>query len=401
MAKVVDLVQVQELLEALRTVRDPRVEGRCRHLLEDVLALSVIAVLCGAESIVDIAEFGRAKETWLRKFLKLPHGIPSHDTIARVLSILNTEELNQVFADWVKSIIDEKGTKTVSVDGKSTKGTERGFNKKHRPLHTVSVYSHELGLTLCEEESNSSGNAEVGAAMRCIELLDLKGATVLGDAAFARPSFVEKIRAQGGHYILPVKLNSKGSYEELEDLFSQFKGQKKRAVEEGHGRREERTCHLLSSKSLTAEFKDKWPGVKSVFVIHRIREDEDKRYSVQKRDKNGKTYYEVNENFGGYKSKESRVFYVSSKALTPDEALVEVRKHWSIENNLHWVLDVAFREDSWSVRSKKLAKKLSLIRKIALNLIRSSPTKGSVRIRIKRAGWDTSFLEQLLFGGLI
>ena len=161
-----------------------------------------------------------------------------------------------------------------------------------------------------------------------------------------------------------------------------------------HERRENPSCETLPAESFSKRFKDQWPNVKTIFAINRYREEKDKRFFPQKTDAEGKQYYE--KNTGEVKKSEEKTYYVSSLDLSPAEALTEVRKHWQIENKLHWVLDVAFHEDNCMVRAKILAKNLSLMRKIALNLIRSSNTKGSVRGRMKKAAWSNDFMELLL-----
>lgn len=394
----IDSSKFEELIDALQIVEDPRVVGRSSHNLVDILVISILAIVCGAESITDMVTFGRSKESWLRKLIELPHGIPSHDTFARVLSMINVEQLEAIFCDWVKLITGSAALGTISVDGKTTKGTYGRFNDGTRPLHIVSVYSHIYGLTLAETDSKSAGNAETQSAIKCLQSLDIKGVTVLLDAGIGQKAAIDQIISQGGGYIVPIKRNSKGSYQELIGHFETHRGQVKVSRDNSHGRKEYRECRLLSASKLSDSFKTKWPEAKSVFMVYRLIETKDMRYALQKRDPSGKNYYELNPNRGGYKSQDSQIFYVSSDKLTSNEALAETRRHWGIENNLHWTLDVAFREDQWTVRSKKLAQKLSLIRKIALNLIRLSKTTGSVRSRIKRAGWDNSFLEKLVFG---
>lgn len=387
-----------DLISSLSEVEDPRVVNRCKHRLIDVLVIAVLSVLSGAEGVTDMVTFAHSKEQWLKKFIKLPCGVPSHDTMARVLSLIDCEQIDRLFLEWTKTFVDTKKLKSISLDGKTTKGTYGEFNDGTRPFHTVSVYSHELGLTLLESEASGSGTGEIKAAMSCIEALDLKGVTVLLDAGIGRKKVLDKVLDKGGSYVAPVKRNCPSSLQELEELFLEYEGRKKSVSEKGHGRREKRVCRLLSSSKLSTKFKEKWPEVKSVFLIERQIEVKDRQYTVLKREENSKSSHHVrNENFGGYKLKDSKIYYVSNRNLTASEAIEETRKHWGIENNLHWVLDVAFKEDDWTVKSKVLAKKLSVIRKIALNLIRSRNLKGSVRSQIKKAGWDNQFLEKLAF----
>ena len=395
MPRKVSEEELSDLVHVLKEVEDPRVEGRCKHLLIDILIITVCAVLCRAESIAEIEEFGQVKFEWLSRFLDLPHGIPSHDPIARVLYLIDPEQLELLFNQWVMSTIKGK-LKTISIDGKSSKGTDRRFNGKHRPLHMVSAYSHEFGLSLCQSASKSSGNAEVEAAKECIKQLDLRNVTVLADAGLNSKKIISQIREQKGHYIVPIKTNHKRRLQELDELFTSYTGTSSTTIDRGHARYERRKCRVLSVQKMSDRFKEKWVDAKSVFVITRKRREKDKRYVLQKTGEDGKQYYE--RNTGEFRESETQTYFVSSKKLTADQALVEARKHWGIENKLHWVLDVAFQEDNWTVKAKRVARNLSSVRKIALNIIRSNTSKGSIRIKMKRAGWNESFLEELVFG---
>jgi len=386
---------LSELISALKEVEDPRVVGRSKHLLLDVLVIIVCGVLCRAETIKEIAEYAEDRQDWFARFLELPNGIPSHDTIGRVLYLIDPIKLEEIFSRWVQSILQIKVT-SISIDGKSSKGTERQFNGKSRPLHLVSAYSHELGLTLCQAASPSSGNAEADAAIECLKQLDLTNVTVTADAGLNSKKVIQQINSQKGHYIVPIKTNHKNCYSELEALFDSKNGTTKTSIDRGHGRHERRKAYMLSAKNMSERFLEKWPSAKVVFALSRTRQEEDKRYVVQTTGDDGKQTYKING--GKVKKSESLTYYVSSKQMTPEEALAEVRAHWEIENGLHWVLDVAFREDAWTVKAKRTARNLSLVRKMALNIIRAHPYKASIRIKMKKAGWNTDFLEELIFG---
>ena len=389
----------EELIECLKFVDDPRVVGRSKHLLIDILVISICAVLCGAEGVFDIEEFALEKEIWLRKFLLLPSGIPSHDTIARVLSLVDPLGLEIAFHDWIQHILGSERVRSISLDGKTTKGTERNFSRSNNGLHMVSAYSHELGLTLMEIESEGRGAGESSAAMDCIHSMDLDGVMVLADAGLASKRITQKIKEKNGDYVVPIKGNQRFYLQELEAYFLTDGESQKIAFDsnKGHGRSEERICQLLAAQGLSDKFKSQWLDAKVVFRIERKRTDKDKRCFVQKIDSEGSRIYKKNDQ--ELRVSQEVTYYVSSRRMTAQEALTEVRKHWGIENQLHWVLDVAFGEDDWRVRSKRLARTLSLMRKIAFNIIKRSKTKGSIRIRIKKAGWNNKFLEQLLFGG--
>jgi predicted transposase YbfD/YdcC len=193
---------------------------------------------------------------------------------------------------------------------------------------------------------------------------------------------------------MPIKANQKLSLQEIEKHFKKNSIKIKRVTtrEKAHGRQEQRSCELLSNLQLSERFEEAWLDAKSIFSIRRSRIEPDKRSVIQTIDENGIRHFGKNEN--ELREKEQTTFFVSSLKLTPKEALEEARKHWGIENNLHWVLDAAFAEDSWTVRAKGLARSLSLLRKVAFNLIQKSKTTGSVRARMKRAGWNNQFLDK-------
>lgn len=387
---------LSELIQCFNFVDDPRVIGRSRHLLVDVLVLSICATLCGAQSCIEIEEFGQQKYDWLKKFLELPAGVPSHDTIARILSIVDPSEMETAFTNWVRSILGDGKTKSISVDGKSLKGTQRQFPK--HPLHLVNVYCHETGLTLGQSEATGRGVGETGAALQCLSSLEIKNVTVMADAGLATNQITSQVRERGGHYIVPIKKNQRHSLAELERIFSREKKKIKssKTKEFSHGRHEVRLSEVLSSSFSSLHFIEQWRDVKTLIKITRTRGKKDNRFVLQKTSDDGKQVYEINKN----ETRQSTeiVYYISSRELTAKEAQSEIRRHWGIETKLHWALDVAFSEDDWRVRTKTLARSLAVIRKIALNLIRQSNTTGSIRVRIKRAAWNDQFLEQLVLG---
>lgn len=393
MAKKLSKDQLDELIESLKHVKDPRVQGRSKHLLIDVIAIAVIGTLCGAEGPEEIFSFANAKHKVLKKWLELPHGIPSSDTISRVLSIINPAHLEKAILDWLNDAIEE--TKSIGIDGKYTKGTERTFNRGKKPLLMVSAYSHELGLSLFETEGTNG--SEIAGAEACIEALDLKGVLVDVDAGIGSRAIAQKIIKKGGDYLLPLKANSRTYRDEVDEIFKvKMKTAKVATTEDdGHGRGERRSSFVLPAKYVSDKFLAQWPEAKTIYAIVRERTSPDLRYVIQETGKDGKQTYRLND--GDMRFSEEVVYYVSSRQLSAKAALEETRKHWGIENKLHWVLDVAFKEDDCRVRSKKLARTLSFIRKVALNLIRSSNTKGSVRGRMKKAAWNDDFLCELLF----
>ncbi len=390
-----NLHRLAELVSLMKaTIRDPRVQGRSKHLLIDIIVITICAILCAAESVAEIEDFAVEREDWLRKYLRLPNGIPSHDTFSRVLSIIDTKQMQAAFTQWTlgNGVLRAK---SISLDGKCSKGTERSFNRGKQALKIVSTYAHDLGLSLVE--SSAEGVGEIDAALACLELLDLKGVLVQVDAGIGVHKVVSEVRSKKGDYIVPLKSNQWHSRDEAQAYLETRRAKAKVAQTEdsARGRDERRSCQILSVGKMSEKFHQQWPDAKSIFSITRERVVDDKRYVIQETGKDNKQSYRLNDNDLKYSIEV--IHYVSSRKLTASQALKEVRTHWGIENKVHWVLDVAFREDNWAVRAKSLAQKLSLIRKIALNVVRQTPGKGGIRRRMKRASWNVEHLEAMIF----
>ncbi len=382
----------QSVFEYFEEIEDPRVSGRCEHRLIDIIAISSCAILCGVESFAEMEEFGEQKKAWLEGFLELPSGIPSHDTFARVLSLLNAEALEMAFMEWAKELRCEAGRiKRISIDGKSVRGTDRSFNTGTRPLHLINVLCHETGLVLGQRRAIGSGTAEVKSAVECLDLLEIEKTLVSVDAGIACKAFIDKILEKKGYYLFPVKGAARLGYQELVKLFSNPNTKvddRARVSESSHGRLEGRKVRVVHPESMSAEFNDRYPGAETIIEIHRVRKQKDKRFSIK---------YKVNPAHQSQtKTDEETVYYVSNKHMSAIEALEEIRDHWAIENKLHWSLDVLFSEDDCRVRQKTAARNLALLRKIAFNIIQKCPEKGSKKIKMKRASWNHQYLEKLL-----
>ena len=212
------LVELVKLMKA--TIRDPRVQGRSKHLLIDIIVITICAILCAAESVSEIEDFAVERESWLRKYLKLPNGIPSHDTFSRVLSIIDTKQMQVAFSQWTLSQGVARA-KSLSLDGKCSKGTERGFNRGKQALKTVSAYAHDLGLSLVE--SSVDDGSEIDAALACLELLDLKDVLVQVDAGIGVHRVVTEVRDKKGDYLVPLKSNQWHSRDEVGEVFRETK----------------------------------------------------------------------------------------------------------------------------------------------------------------------------------
>lgn len=359
---VVVLEHVVELMKAFDKVGDPRIKSRCAHKLIDIIVIAILALICGALSVEDIEDFAIEREDWLRRFLELPNGIPSHDTIARVLTIVNQSQVEKIFAEWVQGVAEKLSidSQTISLDGKSVKGTEREFNGKHRPLHLVTAYSHELGLVLAQASSKSSGLAETKAALECLGALDIIGKTILVDAGLGTKKLAQTVTRSGGFFITPIKQNHKKTCDALVEAFAAHPSLKGvTTVDNDHGRQEERAAVVLPATELPPAILEGWSGVCCLVKITRVRTTKDKRFVNQTRQEDGTITYELNTT--EYQTSREDSYYLSSRELTPELALKLIRQHWGIENNLHWVLDTAFLEDDWLVTTKRLAQSLSLL----------------------------------------
>jgi predicted transposase YbfD/YdcC len=353
------------------SLTDPRVERTREHRLEDILFIAIASVICGAESWNDMEEFGKAKEEWLKTFLALPGGIPSHDTFNRLFSSLNPEELESCFMDWTRSVADLCENEVVAIDGKSMRGTRSSGNKSI--VHMVSAWADKnhlvLGQTKVEEKSN-----EITAIPKLLDLLALKGCIVTIDAMGCQKDIASRIIEEGADYLLALKGNQGNLLEQEEDSFRFLPlSDCDEHLDTGHGRVETRRCSVISDLSLI-ESKGEWEGLKSLIRI------ESGRYIKA----TGKTEKEIR-------------FYISS--LSADAKLINqsVRSHWGIENSLHWVLDVGFNEDGSRKRNGFAAQNYSLLNRIALNLLKNEKTtKVGVRGKRLKAGWDNKYLIKLI-----
>jgi predicted transposase YbfD/YdcC len=358
-------------LKYFAELRDPRVERNREHLLEEVLLISIAAVLSGAESWNDIADYGNAKLEWLKTFLTLPSGIPSHDTFNRVFAALDPEQLEKGFAAWVGSIAKLTAGSVVAIDGKSLRGTREPGSKAI--VHMVSAWAEGNGLVLAQRKVDEKSN-EITAIPKLLEALELSGTVVTIDAMGCQRGIAEKIVAKQADYILAVKENQGSLLDGIRDSFQMLPAD---AVAEeidcGHGRVERRTCSVIADLSLL-ERAAEWPSLQGLV---RIRAE---RYHKT----TGKTETETR-------------FYITS--LKPDAARLNraIRQHWGIENKLHWTLDVGFGEDLSRKRAGHSAQNFSLLNRIALNILKHDKSSNrGIKGKRLNAAWDHPYLLKLL-----
>jgi predicted transposase YbfD/YdcC len=366
------------LLAHIAIIPDPRIERSRLHSLHDVLVIAICGMICGADDWVAIEEFGWAKEAWFRTFLKLPHGIPSHDTFGRIFAALDPEAFAKFFAAWVRDVADLTEGRVVAIDGKTVR---RSFDRagSRSAIHMVNAWATENGLALGQVATEEKSN-EITAVPRLLDLLQLKGCIVTLDAMGCQKEIAEKIVGKGADYVLQVKANQPQLHVELEEYFEQALAHDFAGVahsvhetsERGHGRREVRRVYCTRDIKALSTGSD-WPGLRTIAMRETEREVE------------GKTSTE-------------RAYYISSMRRADAKKVARaIRDHWGVENGLHWVLDIAFREDESRARVKNSAQNLSVLRQIALNLLKSEKTaKVGVKNKRLKAGWDEPYLLRVL-----
>ena len=359
--------------EFLSFVEDPRVERTRKHSLETILVLSLLAVLSGADTFVEVERYGEAKKDWLSTFLDLDNGVPSHDTIGRVFALLSTGQLVQAFQQWTQALATTTRGKLVAIDGKTLR---RSFKHagEHAFVHMVSAWSHANQAVLGQVKVDDKSN-EVTAIPALLDLLDVRNALVTIDAAGTQVEIAEKIVDKGGDYLLALKANQPTLYASVVAYFEDRRGGRvldmHETHEKAHGREETRRA-WVSNTIVSIESAKRWKGLSTVICIESTRV------------------------VRGVTTTELR-YYISSRVLTAKKALHAVRSHWGIENGLHWVLDTAFREDDSRIRAGNAAANFSALRAFALSLLKQR-TDVKVGIKIKRsmAGWDHNFLLQTI-----
>jgi len=361
---------MQKFKKAFRRLPDPRA-ANAKHPLLEVLLISLAAVVCGAASSSEIAEFGQSKEELLRLFLRLEHGIPSHDTFSRVFRLLEPEAFGRAFRQFMAAFAKANGLKltgVVAVDGKALRGAyERGA--KATPMHLVNVFAVEARMALAQQKAPSRN--ETAGALEVLELLCLEGCIVTADALHCHRGFAEAVLRRGGDYALVIKANRGPLFKTVTQQFARSgKRSTIRQINRStHDRSETRVATVMRNKTLAQRF----PGAVAIG-----------RVTSRRRSR-------------GHRADPPVVrYYLLSKYLPPKRLLGVARSHWGIENRLHWVLDVHFAEDKNRARSDHAPENFATLRRLALNILRAHPDRKSIRLKIKRAGWDNTFLMQIL-----
>jgi len=369
--------QRRPLLMHLSEVPDPRLDRTKLHALVDILAIAVAAVLAGAESWVEVAEFGKAKEAWLRQFLTLSNGIPSHDTFGRVFRLVAPSALTRALVDWVQGLADLFG-EVIAIDGKTARRSGDATSGV-RALHTVSAFAARAGLVLGQVATSEKSN-EITAIPELLKLLELRGCIVTIDAMGCQKAIAGQIAAQGGEYVLSLKENHPQVLQEVALAFDAYEADDFKdtphsvheETDKDHGRIEIRRCVTVADVSWFAE-RAAWKNLKSFGLIQSTRI------------------------VGGKTTTERRYYLSSLDGRDARRFASAVREHWRIENSLHWVLDVTFDEDQCRVRKDHAPANLAIIRHFALNLIRTdSSVKKSVNVKRLKAALDDNYRRHLL-----
>lgn len=361
-------------------LEDPRIDRTKRHLLIDIVVIAICGVICGAETWVDIENFGKAKYPWFKTFLELPNGIPSHDTFGRVFNRLDAEQFQRCFLDWMRAVSKIFKGQVVPIDGKTLRRShDRTIGKD--AIHMVSAWALENQLVLGQVKVDEKSN-EITAIPQLLEALDISGCIVTIDALGCQKEIAQQIVEQEADYVLALKENQGGLYAAVVDLFEYAQETDftdcdyHKTVDKGHGRIEIRQCWTTSAEEYLQFLPNRsaWPSLQTIVMVRAERRMD----------------HEVTVKFR---------YYISSLATGAHHHLDIVRGHWSIENQVHWVLDVAFREDDSRVRKGNGPQNFAILRHIALNLLKQETTaKCGIRAKRLKAGWDEDYLFKVLSG---
>jgi predicted transposase YbfD/YdcC len=371
---------LEAIEEHFSKVNDPRQERTKDHKLIDIIVIAICAVICGAEGWVDVELFGKSKLKWLQTFLELPNGIPSHDTFGRVFSMIDAQQFQQAFYEWVLAVNEIVQGQIINIDGKCLRGSDDKPLGK-RAIYMVSAWAEANEIVLGQRKVDEKSN-EITAIPELLKLLDVSGCIVTIDAMGTQTNIAKTIVEANADYVLSVKENQGHLLEDISVLFavdqaSHFKYANfgyKQTVNKGHNRIDVRECWSTSDPAYLRLIRgvENWTGLQSIAMVVCTRI------------------------MAGKETKHVR-YYISSLPSDAERLLHVVRKHWSIENKLHWVLDVALNEDRSRVRKDQAPENLAVLRHIALNLLKREKTaKGGIHAKQLQAGWREDYLLKVL-----
>jgi predicted transposase YbfD/YdcC len=369
-----------ELMTCFEDVPDPRCEYLCSHKLIDIIMIAICAVIAGSDSFEEIAEFGQDRETWLRRFLELPYGIPSHDTFGRVFAMLDPQAFAASFRRWIEGVVELAKGQVIPVDGKTLRRSHNRSAGK-AAIHMVSAWASANHVVLAQVKVDDKSN-EITAIPDVLALLDISGCTITIDAMGCQRAIAQQIIEQGADYILAVKENQPTLAAKIEEVLGGSTPKKSLPeadyvvqTEKGHGGIETRHCWVIQDEDPLRHVQggeNRWPALQSLVKVQSERVVHDQR-SLEVR------------------------YYISSLAVSAEEMLRATRAHWGIENGFHWVLDGGFREDESRVRIGHGAENLALLRHIAVDVLKQdTTTKSGTHARRLKAARNTGYLETLL-----
>jgi predicted transposase YbfD/YdcC len=369
-AAAVDKTRMEDLAECFEDLEDPRTGNAGRHDLFEILVIALCTVLCGGQYASDMALFAREKEGFLRQFLKLENGLPSHDTFSRVFRLLDPEQFRACFQRFMARF-SEACQGVVAIDGKVLRRSFDTASDKSA-LHMVSAWGCEQRLVLAQIATDAKSN-EITAVPQLLKMLSLKGTVVTADALNCQRPIAQQIVEQGGDYALALKANQGTLHADVSTFLDDPMAEATTAhttVDADHGRIETRTA-VVSTHVGWLQDQHQWPGLKAIAKLTRTRE-------------------------GADKTSTETTYYLFSQPFPAERANEIVRAHWGVENRLHWCLDVIMNEDNTRNRMDNGPHNLAVLRHMALNIMRKDQSKGSLRGKFKRAAWNTDFLVKLL-----
>ncbi len=363
---------IPSIIHHFSSIEDPRINRQKKHQLQDIFFISLCAIICGADNWVAIEAFGLAKEPWFTQLLDLEHGIPSHDTFGEVYAAIDTDQFSLCFSRWVADLAKLTEGDVIAIDGKCLRRSLDKASKK-AAIHMVSAWAQQNSLVLGQVKVDDKSN-EITAIPKLLSRLDIAGAVITIDAMGCQKKIAEQIKRQGGDYVLSLKGNQGNLHDDVKTLFVSPLSPAVAAVgyDGDHGRIETRSIRVTDDIAWLKERHD-WESLHSIIAVTAKRE------------------------VGDSVTEETRYFISSLDANDPQRLARVIRGHWAIENNLHWVLDVAFDEDRNRARKGHSAANLAVIRHIALNLIKSEKTsKVGIKIKRLKAGWDNDYLLSVI-----